>query len=162
MYGFTKIEKRKACTVQHSTRPPFVSHSALLGGPARNTVFSAQPFASCFELVAPLLLSTIIPLRLEMLISCDAQRAPSGLPPPVSPFHVWQSISPRRPSAAACPQRHPGPGSSCLVRNVCCCFPPNTRQQGGSHTKSNSMFQNLPQNFIPLFFLISVRRLIRL
>lgn len=83
------------------------------------------------------------------LLQCPA--CPSGLPLPVSPFHAWQSISPRPPSAAACPQQHNGPDSGCLVRNVYCCSFPNMRQQGGSNIKSRSMFQICLQNFISLF-----------
>lgn len=94
-------------------------------GQIQNYSISHSPFFSCFRnnrasaFVIALNNYCSLP-RNANLLQCPA--CPSGLPPTVSPFHVWQSISPRHPSTAACPQRHPGPGSSCLVRNVGRCF----------------------------------------
>lgn len=71
-----------------------------------------SPFASCFQYNRPSSfvgeLNNYSPLsRNANLLQCPA--CPSGLLLPVRPFHVWQSISPRRQSTAA--PLGPAPGA---------------------------------------------------
>lgn len=68
---------------------------------------------SCWPVVALNNHSSL--LRNANLPQCAA--CPTGLPPSVSPFHVWQSISSRHPSTAAAPWEQPQ-----LPRvKICCC-----------------------------------------
>lgn len=90
----------------------------FLGGKARNTVFSAHllPLVSdTIELAALLLVSTIIPLYLEMLISCNAQRAH-----PASHHQSALFMSGNLSAPDACQHRHPSaqlqlPCEKCLL-----------------------------------------------
>lgn len=149
VYGFAKIEEERP--VQYSTG--FSLSYTLLSSGAKPEI-QYFPLASCLwnNIASSLLLLfsySSLP-RNTNLLHCPA--CSSSLPPPISPFRDWQSIRPRHPSTAACPQQHPGPGSSCLVRNVCCCFPLNTRQQERLKHKVQVTVPNLGSKFYFTFW----------
>ena len=115
MYGFTKIEERRACTVQY-----FLCLKLCL--PQEQSQIQYFPLTlcplfmkqqSCWPVVALNNHSSL--LRNANLPQCPA--CPTGLPPSVSPFHFWQSISPRHPPTAAA--HWDQPQLPCL--KICCC-----------------------------------------